>query len=122
MSDDGLAISDVLEDDKKDFCKLYCDSKDEQDEDVNLTDSQYHAESEFIDLLETHNITNERHLTLITLNIANLLSKLSNFKIFLTNVSSKQNKPDIISVVETHINVNTNSGYDTSELLNILPG
>ena len=122
MSSEELTISDVLENDKKDFRKLYSDSKDEQDEDVNLTDSQYHTESEFVDLLQTHNITNERHLTLITINIANILSKLNNFKIFLSNLSGKQNKPEIISVVETHISENTNLGYDKNELSNILPG
>jgi exonuclease III len=111
-----------LENDKKDFRKLYNDLKDEQVEDVNLTDSQYYTESEFTNLLQTHNITNERHLTLITLNIANLLSKLSNFKIFLSNISGNQNKPEIISIVETHISENTNSGYDKNELSNILPG
>ena len=96
MNGEDLTIPDVLEDQNKDFCKIYNDTNNEQDEECKLTDSQYYTESDFINLIETHNISHEHHLTLITINIANLLSKLNNFKVFLKNISNKENKPDYL--------------------------
>ena len=72
--------------------------------------------------MTTHKITNNHHLTIIRINIANLLSKLSSLKVFLANISNPDNRPNIISVVETHISQDGKSGYDDEELSNILPG
>ena len=72
--------------------------------------------------MTTHKITNNHHLTIIRINIANLLSKLSSLKVFLANISNPDNRPNIISVVETHISQEGGSGYDDDELRNILPG
>ena len=44
------------------------------------------------------------------------------FKLFVKNITTKENKPDIIIVVETHISDKTNAGYSQAELRNILPG
>ena len=61
-------------------------------------------------------------MKIITLNVANLFSKLRFFKLFINNLTTSDNKPDVITVVETHITESMNAGYSPEELKNIIPG
>tara|TARA_B110001454_G_scaffold206124_1_gene216268 strand:- start:121 stop:1140 length:1020 start_codon:yes stop_codon:yes gene_type:complete len=123
MQNDDLTIPDVLRDDRKNLCNILKENEPDEDENpICLTDSSYYTESEFTDLITSRNISEDDHLTIVSINIANLLSKLSNFKIFLGNIYTAVNKPNIICVTETHISQNPNLGYSSDDLVNIVPG
>ena len=126
MSENELTCSDVLADECKNLCNLYPSSEnddlDDVDDNVVLRDSLYYTESEFTQFCELKNFKNGDNLTIISLNIANILSKLRSFKTFINNITTSENQPDIIIVVETHITNSTNAGYTQTELQNILPG
>ena len=123
MTDDELTIPDVLADDQKNFCSVFtCVDDEDEALDFNLSDSLYYTESEYLELIDSRKIRNSQNLTIISLNIANLLSKLRSLKVFVNNITTNENKPDLIIVVETHINKNINTGYSEPELKSILPG
>ena len=127
MQDVGrdLTVPDVYEDNSKNLCNLLLNSDDDDDDDdnpPNLRDSLYYTETDFADCIIAENIRNENNLTIITLNVANLLSKLRFFKLFISNITTSSNKPDVINVVETHSTEAKNAGYTPGELKNILPG
>ena len=128
MSENELTCSDVLADEHKNLCNLYPSSENDDIDDVDvddhviLKDSLYYTESEFTKFCELKNFKNGENLTIISLNIANILSKLRSFKTFINNITTTENQPDIIIVVETHITNSTNAGYTDTELQNILPG
>ena len=120
MTDDELSTSDVLIDVSKNLCNLLQSNNDEDYDEAGLSTLQenlYYTETEFTDF-----ISNVNNLTIVSVNIANLLSKLGSLKRFLNNVSLKGNKPDIVAITETHINDTTNHGYDKEGLTNIIPG
>ena len=119
-----LTVPDVFEDNSKNLCNLLINSDDDDGEEdpPNLCDSLYYTETDFADCICAENIQNGNNLTIITLNVANLFSKLKFFKLFIENITTTKNKPDIIAVVETHISETTNAGYTPEELKNILPG
>ena len=117
-----LTVPDVLEDNRKNLCNLLNSSDDDDDDPPYLCDSLYYTESDFADCISAENIQNDNNLTIITLNIANLFSKLRFFKLFINNITTTKNKPDIIVVVETHITESTNAGYTPEELKTIVPG
>ena len=124
MNNDDLTVTDVLADHSKNFSAIY-QSIDEEDEDsfdtVTLHDNEYYTESEFLNITTDNNLDKENHLTILSLNIANLLSKLTSLKRFLNHIASHGKKPDVVCLVETHINDSTNAGYDKT-LSNIIPG
>ena len=126
MSNNELSTTDVLTDPSKDFCSIYqsCSTKDDEDEAeiVALLDNQYYTETDFIDFIEKGNYANHFNLTILSINIANLLSKLNSLIRFLNNISSSGNKPDIVILVETHMNETINHGYDNAALADIVPG
>ena len=115
-----LTIPDVITDNDKNLLNVY--KNEDDDEAYLLNDSLYYTESEFLDLLKNKDITNGKNLTVISINIANLLSKLSSLKLFLNNITSPCNKPDVIVVVETHLSKAQNSGFDDSDLKKLIPG
>ena len=115
-----LTIPDVLNDLTKNLCNNNFNSDDENS--IPLTDSLYYTESDFVNYVKTQDIRNISNLTLITINIANLLSKLKFLKIFLNNITTINNQPDIIVVVETHISEVNNSGYNQQDLRKLIPG
>ena len=119
MTDDELTTSDVLTDNTKNLCEIY--DKDHEADSTPLQDNEYYTETGFIDSLETKNYDNSNHLKIISLNIANLLSKLNSLKTFLNNLSSKGHKLDIIVIVETHI-LDNDDRLNAQELKNIIPG
>ena len=120
MGDDDLTISDVLLDEDKNLCNIY-NFEDQNDEPTTLKDSLYFTETEFNDFMKERKYCDNSILSILSLNIANLFSKLSSFKIFINNISSASKRPDVIVVVETHIKEAT-IGYTDNELRNILPG
>ena len=119
-----LSVSDVLADEQKNFCNVYLDNNDDDDDDTRLPlkDSLYYTETEYVDLVNQESYSDVSHLSIISLNVANLLSKLSSLKIFLNNISTSKKKPDIIVVVETHISALNNTGYTPNELANLIQG
>ena len=126
MTNDELSTSDVLADPTKNLCNIYQsnedDDADDEGEKITLHDNQYYTETEFIDFIDNKKYTNGNYVTILSINIANLFSKLSSLKSFLTNITSKGNKPDVIVVVETHIVEDLNAGYDNKALTTIMPG
>ena len=86
------------------------------------SDCLYFSETEFTSFLTTEKISDHCHLKILSLNIANLLSKLNHFKILIGNLCNNSNKPNIIAVTETHLNDNLNHGSTTDELQYVLPG
>ena len=125
MSNDELTISDVQNDDTKNLCNIYQSNDSVNDEGSDLIvlhDNLYHTETEFSKLILEQGYSTSHYVTVLSLNIANLLSKLGSLKNFLANISTNGNKPDIVSVVETHISESINAGYDDAALTNIVPG
>ena len=123
MTEDELTIPDVLADNQKNFCNVLTDDNDENEAfSCTIHDSLYYTESELVDMIRNRDIRNSQNLTILSLNIANLLTKLRSLRLFISNISTPDNKPDIIIVVETHITKRSNSGYTESELKTILPG
>ena len=103
MIEDELAISDVIADDLKNFCNIYSNADDEDEAgNIVLNDSLYYTETEFLELSNSRKFSNKQNLTIISINIANLLTKLRSLKLFIHNASTPENTPDIIIVVETH--------------------
>jgi exonuclease III len=121
MQNNDISIPDVLNDSTKDLNNVFKVSGTDEDEPI-LPDSDYYTETEFTDLIITKKISDDQSLSILSINIANLFSKLSNSKIFIDNISTPENKPGIICVVETHISQNEKTGYNLEELTNILPG
>ena len=82
------SISDILSDESKDFNQVYqnniSDQNDTENDEiaVSFKDSSYFSESDFVDFLNSKQVSDDNTIQIICLNIANLLSKLSNFKIF----------------------------------------
>ena len=83
MIDDELTTTDVLTDPTKNLCNLYQNNQDLDDHEADiiaLHDNEYYTESEFIDFLETRNYTDKNHITVLSINIANLISKLQSLR------------------------------------------
>ncbi len=118
MGDDELTISDVLSDEEKNLCNIY--KFEDDDESTALKDSLYYTETEFNDFMKEKKYCDNSNLTILSLNIANLVSKLNSFKTFINNISTVK-QPDVMVVVETHIK-EAPIGYSEAELKNILPG
>ena len=124
MTDDELTTTDVLTDPTKNLCNLYQNNQDLDDHEADiiaLHDNEYYTESEFIDFLETRNYTDKNHITVLSINIANLISKLQSLKNFLSHLAFKGNRPDVIVIVESHI-PEDEAGHSKEELANIVPG
>ena len=122
MVSDELSTSDVLTDPSKNLANIYHSNEDDEVNVVTLLDNQYYTETDFCDFTKDANFFNKTNITILSLNIANLFSKLKSLKTFLQNISANGTKPDIITVVETHINESTNHGLDSNALANIIPG
>ena len=114
MSETFLILSNVL--------NLDVTEDNETDQTIRLPDNEYFSETDFIDLIRTANLKKADNLLILNLNIANLLSKLSSFKSFLSNLCHNGCKPDLILVVETHLTEQQQCGYNKEDLMNIVPG
>ena len=66
MTENELAISDVIADDLKNFCNIYTDTTDEDEgQNFTLRDSLYYTGTEFIDLINSRNFNDKQNLTII---------------------------------------------------------
>ena len=115
-----LTVPDIYADVSKNLCNLLI--SEDEGEALNLSDSLYYTETDFVDFINSNKVHNNSNITIISLNIANLLSKLNSFRIFLNGISTANNQPDVIVVVETHLTNEINSGLSPHELKNIIPG
>ena len=126
MSDE-LTIADVLADPTKNLCNRYYHSEgqlcdDDDTATVILKENLYFTETDFIDYIKDQKFTNDNNITVLSLNIANLYSKLSSLKAFLFNITQTGNKPDIVVITETHITERVNAGYDKDALTHLIQG
>ena len=118
MQDDEIWISDVIDDDQTNFNNIFYDNNG-YDHSVGVQDSLYYTEEEFLLLLKKNQIY-DKSLNVISLNIANLLSKLAGLKSLLTNITSKNNRPHVIVVTETHLQ--KDHGPHENDLKTLIPG
>ena len=98
-----LTVPEVYEDISKNLCNFLNSSDNDDDDTPVLCDSLYYTETDFVECINNENIQNDHNITIITLNVANLLSKLRFFKLFISNITTTKNRPDVINVIETHI-------------------
>ena len=120
---DSITIEDVLHDPRKDFCKIFDLTDVDNEEPIRESHNcQYYTINEYLDYLRKETISDKTHLKVLSLNIANLLAKLSSFKVFLETISNTSNRPNIIAVTETHLHNFMNHGYTSLGLQNLLPG
>ena len=123
MINDELSTSDVLSDHSKNLCNLYSETEDDGDnQPTNLQENLYYSESDFVDFSHNFNALNEGTISILSINIANLFSKLSSLKRFLNHVAANGKNPDIIAIVETHITEDIHKRYEKEALKNIIPG
>ena len=126
MQNNTVTISDILNDISKDLKNIYSitsDNSDNNDEiQTELGNCHYFTETELNNFLIQKRISDSSHLKLLSLNIANLLSKLKSLKLLLQNISNESNQPNIVTISETHLNESKNYGYSNTELKNLLPG
>ena len=86
MQTPDLTISDVIKDNSKNLKNIYdrtLQNADDCDEHLTtLGNCQYYTDSDFTSLLQQKKISDSSSFTFLSLNIANILSKLSSFKYF----------------------------------------
>ena len=84
-------INDIENDETKNFNSIYqTNDPDNQDpSNINFKDSKYFSETDYLNFLKSNKISNENHLKILSLNIANLLSKLSNLKLMIQNIRNR---------------------------------
>ena len=73
-------------------------------------------------MITAKNINNDENLTMISINIANIMTKLDHFKIFIKDLNTKRNKIDIIALTETNLTETKINTYTKGELENLLEG
>ena len=119
-------IEDVINDSTKNLNNIYNFEEDNSDTEIEITtsvsDSQYFSETEYMTFLNSKKTTDSSHLKVVSLNIANVISKLNSFKVFVNSLSNASNMPNIIAVTETHLNDRQNHGYTKDDLMGLLPG
>ena len=122
MQQSNITVSDVIDDHSKDLLNIF--STNDSDDDIipNVEPSLYLTETELNDLFKAKRISDKNHMKLISLNIANVLSKLSSLKIMINNISNESNKPSLIALTETHLGKQGSQGYSENELKCLLPG
>ena len=124
MTENDLTTTEILSDPNKNLCNLFVSNNDNRnDEDydpMTLQGNLYYTETEFIEFLDTGNYHKEHNLIIVSLNIANLISKLSSLRQLLSNLG--ENKPDVIIVVETHISDLNDGGHNRESLKSLLTG
>ena len=118
MSQDDICISDVLEDDETNFHNIF-NGENESDDFKGVQDSYYYSEDEYVKLIKEKDPSGSK-FRILSLNIANIMSKLNGFKTFIENISSNVDSPEVIVVTETHIQ--GHMGRNLNDFSNILPG
>ena len=95
-----LDINEILDDESKYFANLYNLQENDEVNEIrsSFNDSQYYSESELKELMNNNTYSDSNQLKLFSLNIANILTKLSSFKILIQNISNSSSRPNIISI------------------------
>ena len=122
MQRPNLTLPDIINDVTKDFTKILKTDEENVENESEIKTSDYFSETDFTNFQKSKRISNATHFTTLSLNIANVLSKLSSLKTMIHTISNESNHPSLISVTETHLNENRCQGYSQSELKNLLPG
>ena len=122
MQRPNLTLPDIINDVTKDFTKILNTDEENVENESEIKTSDYFSETDFTNFQKSKRISNATHFTILSLNIANVLSKLSSLKTMIHTISNESNHPSLISVTETHLNENRCQGYSQSELKNLLPG
>ena len=122
MQTPNLTIPDIIDDLTKDFTNIFSTHDENDEPEIEIKPSGYFSESDFNDLIKTKKISEKTHATIFSLNIANVLSKLSSLKLMINNTSNESYHPCLIALTETHLHESQNHGYSQSELQDILPG
>ena len=125
MTDDEVTVEDVSTDRTKNLCNIFNIDRNQDDDSIDpleLKDNENYTESDFIDFIVANNYSTANNLLILSLNIANLSSKLSSLKSLILSLSLKGCKPDVVILVETHITRQYNNGYNEEDLANIVPG
>ena len=107
MQDNTVTVSDILNDDSKCLKNIFISDTntddDNNDLEIDMGNCFYFTETEFSNYLTINKISDQSHLKLLSLNIANVISKLRSLKMMIQNLSNASNRPNIITVTETHL-------------------
>ena len=122
MQNSDLTVNDVINDDSRDLLNIYNIFENENEPNSHLYSTAYYTETEIRDLHTQGNISDDTHLKIFSLNVANILTKISSLKNMIHNISNNSNKPNIITITETHLNDSCSQGYSKTELRDLLPG
>ena len=129
MLHDDITIEDVLEDETKNFLNIYDtnvtlnqNDRDNDDEISTVCDSNYYTPTEFRDMAISNQINNKENLTIVSINTANILTKLDHFKLLIKELSTQNNKIDLIAITETHLMEEKKKTFMDYELKNLLEG
>ena len=126
MQTNTVTIPDVLVDDSKDLKNIFTSTltpnENNDDNEIDMGNCNYLTETELQDYLVKNRISDQTHLKLLSINVANLISKLKSLKLMIQNISNNSNRPNIITVTETHLSKFQNHGYSTHELEKLVPG
>ena len=117
-----LSVDDVLNDDLKELSNVFNTYEDDYNSDSHPMPSLYYTESEINELFNKEHLSDNTHLKIFNLNIANILTKLNSLKLMVENIADNSNKPNIITITETHLNESRSQGYSKTELRDLLPG
>ena len=73
-------------------------------------------------MIIANKINNKENLTIVSVNIANILTKLDDFKLLMREMSTQDNKIDLIAITETHLTEEKKKTFMDYELKNLLEG
>ena len=118
----NLTVHDVLQDTSKELYNIFNAESDEDELTTQTVPSQYYTESELNNYFKQTHVSDLSHLKIMSLNIANILSKKTSLRTMIENISNDCNQPNILTITETHLHEKRSQGYTQTELENILPG
>ena len=93
MQTPNLTIPDIIDDLTKDFTNIFSTQEENDEPEIEIKSSGYFSESDFNDLIKTKKISEKTHATIFSLNIANILSKLSSLKLMINQISNEPTTP-----------------------------
>ena len=103
MQDNTVTVSDVINDDSKNLKTIF-DSNPITNNDDNfeinheIGNCQYFTETEFKEFINEKKISDQSHLKILSVNVANLIPKLKSIKILIQHISNSSNRPNIITI------------------------
>ena len=98
MQRPNLTLPDIINDVTKDFTKILNTDEENVENESEIKTSDYFSETDFTKFQKSKRISDATHFTILSLNIANVLSKLSSLKTMINTISNESNHPSLISV------------------------